>query len=61
MNALKKIFLTLGVIILLVIIFLVAKGIIWISSILIKVVVIAILALIALGCFIGIWRSGNKK
>lgn len=61
MKILKKAFWTLIVILALIAIFLVAKGIIWISSAVIKVSVIVVLALIAVVILYFVWRKGSNE
>ncbi|KGN67733.1 hypothetical protein JT26_07180 [Porphyromonas sp. COT-108 OH1349] len=61
MNILKKLLGTLLVIGLFVLVFTIAKGIIVISSALLKFALMIILGIFAISILIGLWRSGTKK
>ncbi|MDO4790174.1 MAG: hypothetical protein Q3998_04325 [Porphyromonas sp.] len=61
MNTFKKLLWTLLVIALFVVVFVIAKGIIAISSAILKFTVMIVLVLIATSILIGLWRSGSRK
>lgn len=61
MNILNKAFWTLIVIVVLIVVFLVAKGIIWISSAILKMAVLAALVVLAIGILFFVWRKGSNN
>ena len=61
MKILNKAFWTLIVIVVLVVVFLVAKGIIWISSAILKIAVLVVLVLVAIGILFFVWRKGSDN
>lgn len=61
MKILNKAFWTLVVIVVIALLFLVAKGIIWISSAILKIAVLVVLALVAIGILFFVWRKGGSN